>query len=93
MEKVPFKNKFDQVIRPGDEVVMVASGYAHNVNIRKGIYLGMNENGPCCEWANVRSKWNFDTRTSTTTKYKHKSTLFSERVFLLSTPLSAFDSL
>ena len=40
----PYKNDLDQVLQPGDDVVMVASGYAHSVEIRKGKYLGVRKN-------------------------------------------------
>lgn len=38
-----YKNDLDQILVPGDEVVMVASGYAHSITIRKGTYLGVRK--------------------------------------------------
>jgi hypothetical protein len=37
----PFKNKFDQTINPGDEVVYVATGYSHQVSVNRGRYQGL----------------------------------------------------
>lgn len=42
---VEFKNNIGQTINPGDEVVIVTTGYGHNVNTYKGIYLGLHKNG------------------------------------------------
>jgi len=46
--KVPFTNSLDQVLNPGDDVVVVTTGYAHRVNITSGKYLGRykTEKGP-----------------------------------------------
>lgn len=38
--KVPFTNSLKQVLNPGDEVVVVTSGYNKQINIRRGTYLG-----------------------------------------------------
>ena len=42
---VKFTNNIDQVINPGDEVVIVTTGYNHNVNVTRGTYLGLHGNG------------------------------------------------
>ena len=42
-----FTNSIGQVIRPGDEVVAIATGYGHSVSVFKGIFEGVykaNEN-------------------------------------------------
>lgn len=41
---VPFTNNIGQVIQPGDEVVIVTTGYSHRVNTCKGTYLGLHKN-------------------------------------------------
>lgn len=38
-----FVNSLGQTINPGDEIVMIVSGYNHLVKIRKGIYLGLRK--------------------------------------------------
>lgn len=43
-EVLPFTNHLGQVINPGDDVIMMASGYNHNTKVRKGIYLGVRMN-------------------------------------------------
>jgi hypothetical protein len=42
---VSFKNDIGQEINPGDPVVIVTTGYGHNVNTYAGTYLGMHKNG------------------------------------------------
>jgi len=37
----PFTNEFGQTINPGDEVVYVATGYSHQVNVNRGRYQGL----------------------------------------------------
>ena len=71
-----FKNKLGQTIQPGSEVVMITSGRRGQVNIRKGIYLEDNGNGPVCLWINGN--------------YWKRTTLPSGRIFLLNTPLAEF---
>lgn len=46
--KVQFTNSLNQVLNPGDKVVVVTSGYSHQVNITQGTYLGRykTEDGP-----------------------------------------------
>ena len=36
-----FTNEFGQVIQPGDDVVYVGTGYAHNVSVNKGKFAGV----------------------------------------------------
>ena len=71
-----FKNKLGQTIQPGEGVVMITSGRAGRVNIRTGIYLEDNGNGPVCLWVNKN--------------YWKRTTLPSGRIFLLNTPLAEF---
>lgn len=42
---VAFTNNIGQVINPGDEVVIVTTGYGHNVNTYRGTYVGLHKNG------------------------------------------------
>jgi hypothetical protein len=42
---IEFTNNIGQVIRPGDEVVIVTTGYSHSVSTAKATYLGMHKNG------------------------------------------------
>lgn len=42
---VNFKNMIDQEIAPGDDVVIVTTGYGHSVSTKKGTYLGKHANG------------------------------------------------
>ena len=39
-----FTNEFGQVIRPGDDVVIVTTGYNHSVSVTKGKFVRVNEN-------------------------------------------------
>lgn len=43
--EVPFTNSIDQVINPGDQVVIVTTGYGHQVSTTPGTYLGLHPNG------------------------------------------------
>jgi len=45
LEVVEFTNNLGQVIKPGDEVVIVTTGYGHNVSTDKGTYLGLTNGG------------------------------------------------
>lgn len=40
-----FTNHIGQVINEGDEVIVVTTGYSHSVDVRKGIFLGVQESG------------------------------------------------
>lgn len=42
---VPFTNDIGQTINPGDEVVIVTTGYGHQVNTARGIYLSLKDKG------------------------------------------------
>lgn len=42
---IAFTNDIGQVINPGDEVVIVTTGYGHSVNTYKGTYIGRHTNG------------------------------------------------
>lgn len=61
-----FTNELDQVINPGDEIVMVTTGYAHSVDIRRGTYLGVRKNGngevtsTTCSYPDTKSIYNYD---------------------------------
>lgn len=43
--RVSFKNNIGQEINPGDPVVIVTTGYGHQVSTYGGTYLGMHKNG------------------------------------------------
>jgi hypothetical protein len=45
LEVVEFTNNLGQIIKPGDEVVIVTTGYGHNVSTNKGTYLGLTNGG------------------------------------------------
>ena len=45
LEVVEFTNNLGQVIKPGDEVVIVTTGYGHNVSTNKGTYIGLTNGG------------------------------------------------
>jgi hypothetical protein len=45
LKEVEFKNDLGQVIKPGDEVVIVTTGYSHQVSTNKGTYLGLVNGG------------------------------------------------
>ena len=45
LEVVEFTNDIGQVIKPGDEVVIVTTGYSHNVSTNKGTYVGLTNGG------------------------------------------------
>ena len=36
-------NSIGQVIQPGDDVIFVTTGYSHNVKVRQGRFIGVNE--------------------------------------------------
>lgn len=42
---VAFTNDIGQVINPGDEVIIVTTGYSHSVSTNKGTYIGLHKNG------------------------------------------------
>lgn len=42
---VAFTNDIGQVINPGDEVIIVTTGYSHNVSTNRGTYIGLHKNG------------------------------------------------
>jgi hypothetical protein len=45
LEEIEFKNDLGQTIKPGDEVVIVTTGYSHSVSTNKGTYVGMVNGG------------------------------------------------
>ena len=40
-----FKNHIGQVIVPGDDVIVVSTGYSNSVSCRQGIFSGMSSSG------------------------------------------------
>lgn len=70
-----FKNDIDQLINPGDDVVIVTTGYGHQVRTKKGTYVGIHENGGVqCIVKERRSFWVFKT-----TRERVTASFFSER--------------
>jgi len=51
-----YTNHLGQIVKPGDDVVMVSTGYAHSISIRKGTFLGVRKcsrghfRGATCEY-------------------------------------------
>lgn len=43
--EIEYTNDIGQTLRPGDEVIIVTTGYSHSVSTNKGVYLGVHENG------------------------------------------------
>jgi len=58
-EAVEFTNKIGQVIKPGDEVIIVTTGWG-NTYTAKGVYLGMNGKGAQARVEENTSKWVFN---------------------------------
>lgn len=52
-----YTNNIGQVINPGDEVVIITTGYGHNVNTCKGTYIGLHKNGGAQCIKKVRSSF------------------------------------
>ena len=42
---IAYTNDIGQTINPGDEVVIVTTGYGHDVSTNKATYLGLHTNG------------------------------------------------
>jgi hypothetical protein len=56
--EVNFTNSIGQVIQPGDRVITIASGYAHNISVREGIFLGASPGGyPTCQVTSTGGGW------------------------------------
>lgn len=55
----PFTNSLKQTLNPGDCVVVVTSGYNHNISIRRGIYLGTKNGNASCQVEVPTSRWRF----------------------------------
>lgn len=79
MSVTNFRNALGQIIRPGEHVVIISSGYGKKVNIRKGIYLETYGKGVTC-LVNSGNYW-------------RRAYLPSGRIFLLNTPLSDTNTL
>lgn len=59
LKLVEHKNRLGQVIKPGDEVVIVTTGYSHSVSINKGEYLGKKNEGCSCRVQETRTHYRF----------------------------------
>lgn len=64
LKVVDFENDIGQTVRPGDEVIIVTTGYSHSVNTRKGVYLGRKGEQKGCSCRVVEYKM----------RYRHKTT-------------------
>lgn len=42
---VDFTNNIGQVIKPGDKIICITTGYSHRVQVRQGTYLGLSKSG------------------------------------------------
>lgn len=94
-----FTNELDQVINPGDEIVMVTTGYAHSVDIRRGTYLGVRKNGngevtsTTCSYKTMENIYNYDLpwrerykeENFTREEVTKKTNLWRGRIFKLDT--------
>lgn len=40
-----YVNKFGQVLKPGDKVIVLTQGYNHSLNERVGTFIGVHKNG------------------------------------------------
>lgn len=75
-------NNIDQMIKPGDKVLAIASGYGYNVNVRTATFLGVRKNvkgivnGVSVEYLTPANKWR-------TNEVGMKSTLPLKRVYRL----------
>lgn len=38
---IPWTNDFDQLLNPGDPVIVVSTGYSHSVHVRTGTFAGV----------------------------------------------------
>lgn len=60
-----FKNSIGQIIHPGDDVVIVTSGYNKRIHIRRGIYngrKGINKGVSCTSFKRVNRYRFIDTK-------------------------------
>lgn len=58
LQEVEFQNEIGQVIKPGDEVVIITSkSYSHGVRVNTGTYLGKKNNGVSCRVQQSHTKW------------------------------------
>lgn len=94
-----YTNHLKQIIQPGDDVVMVTTGYGHSVSIRRGKFLGVRKNskgdivGQTCEYVATRMLYNYNLPVSERYKCENtqvkdvttKTTLKLGRVYKLDT--------
>jgi hypothetical protein len=59
LKVVDHENNIGQTINPGDEVVIVTSGYNHSVSIKRGTYLGKKNKGCSCRVVESNTKYRF----------------------------------
>ena len=52
-----FVNDIGQTIVPGDDVVIVTTGYGHSVNTYRGTFLGLNKSGRAQCVKKVKTSW------------------------------------
>lgn len=63
MNKKNFENHIGQTVQIGDPVVVVASGYGHDVNVYSGTFIGWSESGR--KQCRVKCKWTSGYRIGT----------------------------
>lgn len=68
---VAYTNNIGQVINPGDEVVIVTTGYGHQVNTYKGTYIGLHKNGGAQCVKKVQSSFYADKATGERIAYSY----------------------
>ena len=74
-----FKNHIGQVVNPGDDVIMIASGYNGRINIRKGKFLGVlydsrdRVSGVKCEY--MRTTTEYDRSLPFEERYKAENVI------------------
>lgn len=97
-----FTNEFGQVINPGDSIIAITTGYAHNVNIRPATYLGLRKtrhgDNEFVSEVVVRlkiKKWSYDheAKKGEYVNIERQSTLPRQRIYPSDIPLSSFQSI
>ena len=81
-----FINQFNQVIRPGDAIIAISSGYAHSVNIREATYLGLRRSYTgSVSGVVILSKisiWGWESPDGTTSKNRPRGMVAAKRAMI-----------
>jgi hypothetical protein len=59
LKPVEHQNSLGQTIKPGDNVIVVTTGYNHQVNIKPGVYLGKKNDGCSCRVTEHHTHYRF----------------------------------